>query len=236
MAKRTRHVEDISVANANITSREEISPTKERILEVAEKLFAQKGFEGTRTRDIAEQAGINISTLHFHWKSKEDLYTAVYQRQVARRAKLAEEIFSLLAQAPSAPQRWPEIERGIVEHLFEFFQRYSHAARLDSYRLLEVTAPNAALQQGQALLFSVAEQLRGLLPKELANAMDVQLSILSLNALLREYFTGPEVFRRLLGEQDSAVIEKRLRLHVQQNIARLFPLLNIQERNSSSSR
>lgn len=232
MAKRIGHGEDVSTANTDITSREEISPTKERILEVAEKLFAQKGFEGTRTREIAEQASINISTLHFHWKSKEDLYTAVYQRQVARRAKLAEEVFSLLAQASSAPQRWPEIERGVVEHLFGFFQRYPHAARLDSYRLLEVTAPNAALQQGQALLFSVAEQLRGLLPKEFADAMDVQLSILSLNALLREYFTGPEVFQRLLGEHDSAVIEKRLKLHVRRNIARLFPFLSVQDRNS----
>ncbi len=231
MVKKIRRVEDVSAANANTTSREEVSPTKERILEVAEKLFAQKGFEGARTRDIAEQASINISTLHFHWKSKEDLYTAVYQRQVSRRAKLAEEIFALLAQAPSVPQRWPEIERGVVEHLFEFFQRYPHAARLDSYRLLEVTAPNAALQQGQALLFSVAEQLRGLLPKEFADAVDVQLSILSLNALLREYFTGPEVFQRLLGEQDVAVIEKRLKLHVQHNIARLFPLLHVHERS-----
>lgn len=236
MAKKIQQSEDVSSASPLSTSREEISPTKERILEVAEKLFAQKGYEGTRTRDISEQAGINISTLHFHWKSKEDLYTAVYQRQVTRRAKLAEAVFTLLTQAPSAPQRWPEIERDVVEHLFGFFQRYPHAARLDSYRLLEVTAPNAALQQGQALLFSVAEQLRGLLPREFADIIDVQLSILSLNALLREYFTGPEVFQRLLGEQDRVVIETRLKLHVRQNIARLFPLLSLREQNAEDSR
>jgi hypothetical protein len=141
----------------------------------------------------------------------------------------------LLAQAPSTPQRWREIGRSVVEHLFEFFHRYPHAARLDSYRLLEATAPNAALQQGQALLFSVAEQLRDLLPKELADVVDVQLSVLSLNALLREYFTGPEVFKHLLGEQDSEVIEQRLKLHVQQNVARLFQFLDLRERRSSSS-
>jgi AcrR family transcriptional regulator len=232
VTRKTRPIEDESFPPAAPEPREEISPTKERIFEVAEKLFAQKGFEGTRTRDIADQAGINISTLHFHWKSKEELYTAVYQRQITRRAQLAAEIFSLLTQAPSTPQRWSDIVQGVVARMFEFFQRYPHAARLDSYRLLEATAPDAALQQGQALLFSVAEQLRGLLPQELAHTVDIQLSILSLNALLREYFTGPEVFRHLLGEQDSAVIEKRLKLHVQQNIARLFQLLDGQERKS----
>ena len=53
--------------------------TKVRILEAAEEVFATKGFEGASTRKIAAKAGVNISSLHYHWESKETLYHAVFQ-------------------------------------------------------------------------------------------------------------------------------------------------------------
>lgn len=43
----------------------------------ARDLIAEKGFEGLRTRDIAERVGINIATLHYHVPSKEALIALV---------------------------------------------------------------------------------------------------------------------------------------------------------------
>ena len=51
--------------------------TPARLLREAESLFAKRGFEGVRTRDVASAANVNISTLHFHWKNKGTLYEAV---------------------------------------------------------------------------------------------------------------------------------------------------------------
>jgi AcrR family transcriptional regulator len=51
--------------------------TPARLLREAESLFARRGFEGVRMRDVAGAAGVNISTLHFHWKDKGTLYEAV---------------------------------------------------------------------------------------------------------------------------------------------------------------
>ncbi len=45
----------------------------------ARQLIAEKGFEGLRTRDIAERVGINIATLHYHVPSKEALIGLVVQ-------------------------------------------------------------------------------------------------------------------------------------------------------------
>lgn len=42
-------------------------------------LVAERGFEGLRTRDIADRVGINIATLHYHIPSKEALITLVAQ-------------------------------------------------------------------------------------------------------------------------------------------------------------
>ncbi|GHG90835.1 TetR/AcrR family transcriptional regulator [Pseudodonghicola xiamenensis] len=50
---------------------------REMIAEAARRLIAEKGLAALRTRDVAERVGINISTLHFHVRSKAALLTLV---------------------------------------------------------------------------------------------------------------------------------------------------------------
>lgn len=47
------------------------------LLEAATYLFGHYGYEGVTTRMIVTRAGVNISTLHYYYKSKQDLYDAV---------------------------------------------------------------------------------------------------------------------------------------------------------------
>lgn len=49
---------------------------KKQILDIALDIFAQKGFSGARTREIAELAGISETLIYRHFKTKEDLYAA----------------------------------------------------------------------------------------------------------------------------------------------------------------
>ena len=51
---------------------------KARILFAARELFAEYGYHGVTTRMIAKEVGIDISTLHYHWGDKENLYEAVF--------------------------------------------------------------------------------------------------------------------------------------------------------------
>ncbi|TDV56321.1 TetR/AcrR family transcriptional regulator [Actinophytocola oryzae] len=54
-----------------------------QIIEAAEHAIATTGFEGLRVRDVADQVGINIATLHYHFPTKEALVAAVVQRIVS---------------------------------------------------------------------------------------------------------------------------------------------------------
>jgi AcrR family transcriptional regulator len=56
---------------------------REQLLTVAMKLFAERGFDGTSTREIAEAAGINEALIFRHFASKEELYSAVVADVVA---------------------------------------------------------------------------------------------------------------------------------------------------------
>lgn len=51
--------------------------TEEKIKEAARTVFHQKGFAATRTRDIAEEAGINLALLNYYFRSKQKLFDII---------------------------------------------------------------------------------------------------------------------------------------------------------------
>lgn len=51
--------------------------TEEKIIQAASKAFTQKGYVATRTRDIAEEAGINLALLNYYFRSKEKLFQLI---------------------------------------------------------------------------------------------------------------------------------------------------------------
>ena len=51
--------------------------TEEKIKEAARKLFTQKGFAAVRTRDIADEAGINLALLNYYFRSKQKLFDII---------------------------------------------------------------------------------------------------------------------------------------------------------------
>jgi len=55
---------------------------REQILDVATRLFARQGFQGTTTRQISEHAGVTEALVFRHFSSKEDLYWAVIERKI----------------------------------------------------------------------------------------------------------------------------------------------------------
>lgn len=69
--------------------------TKEQIITVAERLFADKGFAGTTLRNVVNEAGVNLAAVNYHFGSKEELFRAV----VARFARpVVERELSLLSE------------------------------------------------------------------------------------------------------------------------------------------
>ena len=56
--------------------------TKDRILDAAEALFMEHGFEATSLRSITAAAGVNLAAVNYHFGSKEELFQAVLTRRL----------------------------------------------------------------------------------------------------------------------------------------------------------
>ena len=114
--------------------REAPASTKARILEAAEEVFATRGFEGASTREIAARAGVNISSLHYHWESKETLYFAVFQNIYDRLIEISSQ--SVVPKLRSDGGEETDREDS-VGRLFDFFLANPNVPRLLLRRILE---------------------------------------------------------------------------------------------------
>ncbi len=60
---------------------DKIEEIKDRIISVAQKVFSKFGFDKTTMELIAKEAGKGKSTLYYYFKNKEELYSAVIERE-----------------------------------------------------------------------------------------------------------------------------------------------------------
>lgn len=113
-----------SVKQRDDATSPESESTRERILDVAERLFAQKGLAGTAVRDIARDAGLTAPSLYNHFDGKQALYEAVLTRGV-------QPLFDLIAGLGSTPSSDPA-NGDVLDRIVDHF-----AARPDIAKLIQ---------------------------------------------------------------------------------------------------
>ena len=69
-----------SRASAKVVDLRRPTDTRDRVLQVAQALFAERGYRGTSLRDIAKRIGIKAPSLLHHFPSKQQLYLAVLDK------------------------------------------------------------------------------------------------------------------------------------------------------------
>jgi AcrR family transcriptional regulator len=80
--------------------------TKEKIINVAERLFAERGFAGTTLRNVSTEADVNLAAVNYHFGSKEELFRSV----VARFARPIVEQELAMLKGLQAEKQVPSVE------------------------------------------------------------------------------------------------------------------------------
>ena len=111
--------------------------SRDRILDAAHAVFLRVGTAGARTKEIAEEAGVNKALLHYYFGSKEKLAEAVFERAFA-------DLFPRIIALLESPMALDEKVRAVIGAYLEFLPRRPY---LPGYILSELHAHPQRIQR-----------------------------------------------------------------------------------------
>lgn len=104
--------------------------TKDRILDSAEALFAERGFDATSLRGITTRAEVNLAAVHYHFGSKEALFRAVLERRLEPINRRRLELLDALEQDQEEPPDVTSLLRAFLEPPLEQIRSLGEAGTL----------------------------------------------------------------------------------------------------------
>lgn len=185
------------------------SATRDRLLQVAQALFAERGYRGTSLRDISGRIGIKAPSLLHHFSSKEQIYLAVLDRIFER---LEDAIGSVLIGTDSYQRR----ATSAIEGAIDFLARRPDYARLVWNEFIDENGIGLRLLKRRLPpLYAMAQNFifRGQRDGAFRREVDPFQLVVSLNQIVSGYFTTAAMTRRLwnLNLLEAGAIESRKR-------------------------
>lgn len=101
----------INFASENAMDKDKIDK-KDHILDVAERVFSDLGFDGASTRMISGEAGVNMAMLNYYFGSKEGLFLAVFERKMSSFQTLLQNIGNDESMSP-----WDKLAKAIDNYI-----------------------------------------------------------------------------------------------------------------------
>ncbi len=193
------------------------APTREVILDTAERLFAAHGVEGVAVRDLAREMGISASSLYNHFPGKQALYDAVLERGLGP-------IVDVVAGQDGLG---PERVHATLDRLTAHLTRHPHLARLLQRALLEESpAVQALLERWIGSLYREGIAVVRKAARDAGwEAEQVPHLGVALFGMIFAYFTNAAALRRLAGWRDDLFSARALavqRRFLEQAIIRLL--------------
>lgn len=174
-------------------ARKDPGSMKAKILKVARRVFGEYGFHGTTTRMISQEVGIDISTLHYHWGDKADLYEAVILDISEDLRQQLTEVEKVIHELPLEKRMHIAIDM-MTDYLFE----YPEISNLILFRYFRKTRNEAHFE------FPVPEFI-----SDIARSMDLckdkknvppraQMQVLAIMNAIHSFISGENFFQSML--------------------------------------
>jgi AcrR family transcriptional regulator len=202
-------------------AREAPGSTKARLLAAAEEVFAARGFQGASTREIAARAGVNISSLHYHWESKETLYFAVFRN-------VYDQIQDLLRNtlAPLLARQGPRAQAIdlTMSQLLDFFADNPNVPKLLMRRIIENEQIDVGIERDILVpAWAVFSEWLKKLGRRPFPDVESRLFMLSVHSMLLVYLLDSRPYQSLLGGSvRQGELREALRVHVVDLVNRLL--------------
>jgi len=185
---------------------------KEYILDIAENVFAEFGYEGTSTRFLASQAGVNMAMLNYYFGSKDGLLKAVMERRISTMRQYLQEIKDKPISAADKLLRAFEVYINRITENKNFHRLIHREISLNQRaELVESISDN---------IFKNLSILREILLEGIADGsfrkVDVEMTVTSIPGLMYFLLNSREVSARLfnINLEDQIQMEGALKIRV----------------------
>ncbi|MBU1669468.1 MAG: TetR/AcrR family transcriptional regulator [Actinobacteria bacterium] len=185
---------------------------QQQILEVAEEIFARKGFSAATVREIAEGVNIKTPALYYHFRSKEEIFNSLVTE---RYAELRLKVLKPIRQEPDARRKL----QLMIELLIDFWAVHPRLPRLLAQQVLWGPPANVTDSKilANVLVPMFDELIESLSAGELEKAglrdVDVTTLVFNVFGMTTFYFFVGQVLTVLTGREsfspDSITMLKR---------------------------
>jgi len=169
--------------------------TRDTILIVARRRFAEHGYAGTSLAEIADEVGIRSPSLFHHFPSKTALYRAVL-------LDAFESWLAIMDETAAVPgEGWPQVER-VLRTAFRFFQERPDFVRLARWEALE--GGPILVDELAALLGPLFERAVGFLERQMDEGLirrcDARRLVITGYGAILSYVSDAPLVGALLGD------------------------------------
>ena len=191
--------------------------TRERLLDEAEILFAQKGYRAVSVREITKAARSNLASVNYYFGNKQHLYLEVFRSRWVPRAKRLRKFFqkSLSDQkSPSPTAVVQSLARAFLEGPLSDEERQRHALLM----VREITRPTEAFELVarevmRPFFKELADHLRPFMPEGLGDERLI-LNILSTFSMVLYFNFARTAVTRISGREYDPDFKSRLVEHI----------------------
>jgi|Deesub1362A_J573_1020465.scaffolds.fasta_scaffold01366_11 AcrR family transcriptional regulator len=175
--------------------------TRERLLDTAEKLFFEKGYEGVSVRDLTDRAGVNVAAVNYHFQSKKNLYKEVVRRRLST---VAQRRIAELKQVAEG-KRTPDLRKVIRTYVSGFLGDILSSKEVENFLNLvsrEMSQPGIATD---VLIKEIVSPIHKILKDAIHRARPalseekISLCIISISGQVLHFLRAREIIKRMLG-------------------------------------
>jgi len=184
-------------------ARKDPESMKAKILKAARKIFGEYGFHGTTTRMIAAKVGIDISTLHYHWGEKGDLYEAVV-------LDIHEDLRNKLIQVERIIHGLPLAKRMeiAIDEMTDFLFRHPEISNLILFRYFGKTRHKSGLDIHVPEYVSDIARSMELCSDKRNVPVSARMKVLAMMNAIHNFISGEGFFRPMLGLERNEYIAR----------------------------
>jgi AcrR family transcriptional regulator len=195
---------------------------KDHILDVAEKVFSEHGFDGASTRMISGEANVNMAMLNYYFGSKEGLFIAVVERKITSFQDILQNLGSNTDMGP-----WDKIEKYIEIYGDKVVNNNCFQKLL--YREMGINRRTELSDKLRSILMINVGELTKILDEgvksgEFTPDIDVAMVIATLYGTKNYIINTPLMASTMLGfdVQDDKMMEEKLKPRIKTYMKRLL--------------